>query len=68
MSAATSPEIARAGAPSRALAPIVVAVTPGSPADAVGLVAGDEVLTLNGEDLRDVIRYQVQADEPVVEV
>ena len=32
------------------------------------MLPGDEVLTLNGEVLRDVIRYQVQADEPVVEV
>ena len=32
------------------------------------MVAGDELLALNGEDLRDVIRYQVQADEPVVEL
>jgi putative radical SAM enzyme (TIGR03279 family) len=32
------------------------------------VLPGDEVLTLNGEVLRDVIRYQVQADEPVVEV
>jgi putative radical SAM enzyme (TIGR03279 family) len=33
-----------------------------------GVLAGDEVLALNGEVLRDVIRYQVQADEPRVEV
>ncbi len=29
---------------------------------------GDELLALNGERLRDVIRYQVQADEPEVDV
>lgn len=46
----------------------VVSVAPGSPAEVAGLIAGDEVLTLNGEDLRDVIRYQVQADEAHVEV
>jgi putative radical SAM enzyme (TIGR03279 family) len=46
----------------------VLAVAPESPAALAGVVAGDEVLALNGEDLRDVIRYQVQADEPVVEV
>jgi putative radical SAM enzyme (TIGR03279 family) len=45
-----------------------LAVAPESPASRAGVLAGDEVLTLNGEDLRDVIRYQVQADEPVVEV
>src|SRR6476619_4125902 len=46
----------------------VLAVAPESPAARAGVLAGDEVLTLNGEVLRDVIRYQVQADEPLVEV
>ena len=46
----------------------VLVVAPESPAARAGVQAGDEVLALNGEDLRDVIRYQVQADEPVVEV
>jgi putative radical SAM enzyme (TIGR03279 family) len=46
----------------------VVAVAPESPAAEAGVLAGDEVLALNGEVLRDVIRYQVQADEPRVEV
>jgi putative radical SAM enzyme (TIGR03279 family) len=46
----------------------VLAVAPESPAARAGVLAGDEVLTLNGEVLRDVIRYQVQADEAVVEV
>jgi putative radical SAM enzyme (TIGR03279 family) len=46
----------------------VVAVASGSPAASAGLVAGDEVLSVNGEAVRDVIRYQLQADEPTVEL
>src|SRR6266513_3397962 len=46
----------------------VVAVATGSPAASTGIQPGDEVLALNGEAVRDVIRYQLQADEPVVEL
>ena len=43
--------------------PLVVAVAPGSPADAAGLHAGDEIVTLNGVQPRDVIEWQLLADE-----
>src|SRR2546425_585559 len=46
----------------------VVAVAPRSPAASTGIQPADEVLALNGEAVRDVIRYQLQADEPVVEL
>jgi putative radical SAM enzyme (TIGR03279 family) len=46
----------------------VVTVAPDSPAEAAGIRPGDELLALNGEAVRDVIRYQIQADEPRVEV
>jgi putative radical SAM enzyme (TIGR03279 family) len=48
--------------------PRVVAVAPGSPAERAGLRPGDELLTLNGEAPRDVIRYRVLADEALVDV
>ena len=46
----------------------VVAVAPDSPAADAGLLAGDELVSVNGEAVRDVIRYQLQADEPRVEL
>ena len=48
--------------------PRVVSVTPGSPAERAGLRPGDELLALNGEAPRDVIRYRVLADEAVVDL
>jgi len=48
--------------------PRVVAVTPGSPAERAGLRPGDELVALNGEAPRDVIRYRVLADEAVVDL
>jgi putative radical SAM enzyme (TIGR03279 family) len=46
----------------------VQAVAPGSPAATAGVLAGDELITINGEAVRDVIRYHLQADEEHVEL
>jgi len=43
--------------------PLVVAVAPGSPADEAGLLAGDEIVALNGVRPRDVIEWQLLTDE-----
>jgi putative radical SAM enzyme (TIGR03279 family) len=48
--------------------PRVVAVTPGSPAERAGLRPGDELVALNGEAPRDIIRYRVLADEAVLDL
>jgi putative radical SAM enzyme (TIGR03279 family) len=48
--------------------PRVVAVAPGSPAERAGLEPGDEVLRLNGEVPRDILRWRWLTDEPEVEV
>jgi putative radical SAM enzyme (TIGR03279 family) len=44
--------------------PTVVAVAPASPAARAGLQPGDEILTIDGERPRDVIRWRLLADEP----
>ncbi len=54
--------------PSRSLAPVVVSVTAGSPADAVGVLAGDEIVRINGDVPRDIIEWQMAADEADVEL
>jgi putative radical SAM enzyme (TIGR03279 family) len=46
----------------------VVAVAGESVAARAGVTVGDELVSINGESVRDVIRYQVQADEPLVEL
>ena len=40
----------------------VINVIDSSPADHPGLIVDDEILSMNGEALRDVIRYQILTD------
>jgi putative radical SAM enzyme (TIGR03279 family) len=47
-------------------APRVVAVAPGSPAARAGVAVGDELVLVNGEPPRDLIRFRVLTDEPSV--
>jgi putative radical SAM enzyme (TIGR03279 family) len=46
----------------------VVAVADPSPASRAGLLPGDEIRSMNGQVPRDVIEYQLIADEPLVEL
>ena len=46
--------------------PRIVAVEAGSPADRAGLAPGDEILTIDGEVARDVIRWKLLTDKPRV--
>lgn len=52
----------------RSLAPLVVSVAPGSPAESVGVLAGDEIVRVNGEVPRDIIEWQMATDEADVEL
>ena len=64
---ASEREIERA-TPSRSLAPVVVSVSADSPAAAVGVRAGDEIVQINGDVPRDIIEWQMAADEADVEL
>jgi putative radical SAM enzyme (TIGR03279 family) len=43
--------------------PRVVTVAPGSPADRAGVLPGDEIVALDGQLPRDIIEYQLLADQ-----
>ncbi len=49
-------------------APKVTVVTEGSPAARAGLVVGDELVSLNGRQPRDVIEYQQLVDTEVLDL
>ncbi len=53
---------------SRSLAPLVVSVAPGSPAESVGVLTGDEIVRVNGDMPRDIIEWQLTTDEAQVEL
>ena len=57
-----------AGTATIGLAPTVVAVASGSPADLVGVEPGDEILRVNGNVPRDIIEWQMATDEADVEL
>ncbi|MEL6890589.1 MAG: DUF512 domain-containing protein [Actinomycetota bacterium] len=61
---ATVPTVER----NQQLAPVVVAVTPESPAASVGVQVGDEIVRVNGDVPRDIIEWQLATDEPDVEI
>jgi putative radical SAM enzyme (TIGR03279 family) len=51
-------------------APLVVAISPGSPAERAGLLPGDEIARVDGIAPRDVIEWQMSTDvaDPTLEV
>jgi putative radical SAM enzyme (TIGR03279 family) len=52
----------------RTLAPLVVAVTPGSPAAGAGVSVGDEIVRVNGNVPRDIIEWHLVTDGAEVDL
>ncbi len=50
------------------LAPCVVSVAAGSPAESVGVLPGDEIIRVNGDMPRDIIEWQLATDEADLEL
>jgi len=53
---------------SRSLTPLVVSVAPGSPAESIGVLPGDEIVRVNGDMPRDIIEWRMATDEAEVEL
>ncbi len=48
--------------------PLVIGLQPDSPAADAGVLVGDVLVSINGEQPRDVIRYQLLVDGPELEI
>ncbi len=47
---------------------VIAAVQPGSPAQRAGLLAGDELVSAGGREIRDILDWQWESDEDTVAV
>ncbi len=68
MSTTTTTTEPRAPRAKRSLAPIVVSVRAGSPAAAHGIAVGDEIVRVNGDVPRDIIEWQMAADDAEIDL
>ena len=58
----------RAPRTKRSLAPLVVSVRAGSPAAEHGIAVGDEIVRVNGDIPRDIIEWQMAADDAEIDL